>query len=261
VARQCELLGLPRSSFYYEPATETQENLDLMRWIDREYTEHPYVGVLGMTQRLRRATGLDYNPKRVRRLLRLMGLEAIYPKPRTSAPAQGHTVYPYLMAGLGIIRPNQAWCSDITYIPMHKGFMYLVAVVDWASRRVLSWRLSNTLAVDFCLDALDAALEEFDPPEVFNTDQGAQFTAAAFQERLLARGVRISMDGRGRALDNVFVERLWRSLKYEDVYLRCYADGQELFAGLRTYFPYYNLKRPHQGLGGRTPAEVYDACA
>jgi putative transposase len=214
-----------------------------------------------MTQRLRVATGHIYNTKRVRRLMRRMGLHAIYPKPRTSMPGRGHTVYPYLMAGLGRILPNQAWCSDISYIPLQKGYMFLVAVMDWASRHVLAWRLSNTMTVDFCLAALDAALDEFDPPELFNTDQGAQFTAAAFQARLLARGVRISMDGRGRALDNVFIERLWRSVKYENVYLRCYAGGQELYSGLRTYFTYYNHKRPHQGLDGKTPAEVYHACA
>lgn len=252
---------MPRSTFYYEPATETPENLELMRWMDKEYTDHPHLGVLGMTQRLRVATGHIYNTKRVRRLMRRMGLHAIYPKPRTSMPGRGHTVYPYLMAGLGRILPNQAWCSDISYIPLQKGYMFLVAVMDWASRHVLAWRLSNTMTVDFCLDALDAALDEFDPPELFNTDQGAQFTAAAFQARLLARGVRISMDGRGRALDNVFIERLWRSVKYENVYLRCYAGGQELYSGLRTYFTYYNHKRPHQGLDGKTPAEVYHACA
>lgn len=259
VARQCELLGLPRASFYYQPATETAENLELMNWIDREHTAHPFVGVLGMSQRLARA-GLACNPKRVRRLMRAMGIEAVYPRPRTSAPGGGHRLHPYLMAGLGVVRPNQAWCSDITFVPMPNGFMYLAAVMDWASRFVLSWELSNTLAAVFCQDALDAAFATFDPPEVFNSDQGAQYTCEAFQQRLAARNVLISMDGRGRALDNVFVERLWRSVKYEDVYLNCYDNARDLRAGLRRYFRYYCHERPHQGLGGRTPAEVYGTC-
>ena len=259
LARQCELLGLPRSSFYYQPAAETTQNLELMRMMDTEHTDHPFLGVRGMTLWLNRRTGGAWNPKRVRRLMRKMGLEAIYPKPHTSNPAPGHMIFPYLLNAIDIRRPNQVWCSDITYIPMQKGFMYLVAVMDWFSRFLLGWQISNTLATDFCLDALDTSFARYGAPEIFNTDQGSQFTSADFQERLAGRRVRISMDGRRRALDNVFIERLWRSVKYEDVYLRCYAEGHALFAGLGTYFDYYNHRRSHQGLGGHTPAEVYHA--
>jgi len=258
VARQCALLGLPRSSYYYRPATESPENLDLMRMMDEEHTEHPFLGVRGMTLFLNRTGTGVWNEKRVRRLMRLMGLEAIYPKPHLSQPGAGHTIHPYLLRDVEIVRPNQAWCADITYIPMRAGFMYLVAVMDWYSRFVLAWELSNTLEADFCTDALDTAFAAFGTPDIFNTDQGAQFTSASFQGRLAGRGVRPSMDGRRRALDNVFIERLWRSVKYEDVYLRCYESGATLWPGLKTYFGYYNQRRPHQGLGGRTPNEVYD---
>ena len=261
LARQCQLLGLPRSSFYYRPAVETPTNLGLMRMMDAEHMAHPFLGVRGMTLWLNRAMGVDCNPKRVRRLMRQMGLEAIYPKPHTSNPGAGHTIHPYLLDALAINRPNQVWCSDITYIPMQKGFMYLVAVMDWFSRRILSWRISNSLAADFCLEAIDAAFAVFGTPEIFNTDQGSQFTCDDFQKRLTSHGVRISMDGRRRALDNVFIERLWRSVKYEDVYLHCYGDGHGLFAGLKRYFDYYDNRRFHQGLDGRTPVEVYNAVA
>lgn len=257
MAHQCALLGLPRSSFYYRPATESMVNLGLMRMIDEEHTEHPFLGVRGMTLFLNRATGYAWNTKRVRRLMRLMGLEAIYPKPHLSKPGEGHTIHPYLLRGLDIVRPNQVWCSDITYIPMQKGFMYLTAVMDWYSRRVLTWELSNSLDASFCTTALDAAFSLFGTPEIFNTDQGSQFTGIEFQKRLVAHVVRPSMDGRRRALDNVFIERLWRSVKYEDVYLRCYEHGGSLWQGLKTYFKYYNFSRSHQGLGGRTPDEVY----
>ena len=230
-----------------------------MRLMDAEHLEHPFLGVRGMTLWLNRTTNRDWNPKRVRRLMRQMDLEAIYPRPRTSQPAPGHTVYPYLLDGLAIRRPNQVWCADITYIPMAKGFMYLVAILDWFSRFLLAWQLANTLAADFCLDALDVARARFDAPEIFNTDQGSQFTSAAFQERLRDDHVRISMDGRRRALDNVIIERFWRSVKYEDVYLRGYDQGHALYDGLGRYFDYYNHRRSHQALDGRTPAEVYHA--
>jgi putative transposase len=255
VSQQCELLGLSRSSYYYEPATESAENLALMALLDREYTAHPFRGSRGMTAWLRRE-GHAVNRKRVQRLLRLMGLEAVYPKPRLSVGGAGHKVYPYLLRNVAIERVNQVWSTDITYIPMPSGFMYLTAVIDWYSRYVLSWRLSNTLDGEFCLEALDEALR-CGCPEVFNTDQGVQFTAAAFTGRLEAAGVKVSMDGKGRCLDNVFVERLWRTVKYEYVYLWRPEAVPALAAGLTTYFGYYNQERSHQSLEDRTPAEVY----
>jgi putative transposase len=255
VARQCELIGLSRSSYYYEPAAETPENLALMELLDREYMAHPFLGSRRLTTWLR-GEGRRVNRKRVRRLMGVMGLEAVYPKPRLSRPAPGHRVYPYLLRGVAIERSDQVWSTDITYVPMPAGFMYLTAVIDWHSRYVLSWRLSNGLETDFCLEALDAALTR-GRPEVFNTDQGSQYTAAAFASRVIASGARMSMDGRGRWLDNVFVERLWRSVKYEEVYLWRQATVPDLDAGLRRYFAYYNEGRRHQSLNDRTPAEVY----
>lgn len=255
MSQQCELLGLSRSSYYYEPATESAENLAVMARLDREYTDHPFRGSRGMTAWLRRE-GHEVNRKRVRRLMRLMGLEAIYPKPRLSASGAGHKVYPYLLRNVAIERVNQVWSTDITYIPMPHGFMYLTAVIDWHSRYVLSWRLSNTLDVGFCLEALEEALSQ-GCPEVFNTDQGVQFTSASFTGRLEAAGAQVSMDGRGRCLDNVFVERLWRTVKYEYVYLWRPEVVSALAAGLTTYFGYYNEERTHQSLEDRTPAEVY----
>jgi len=255
VRQQCELLGLSRSSYYYEPATESAENLALMALIDREYTAHPFQGSRRLTAWLR-GEGHAVNRKRVQRLMRLMGLEAVYPKPRLSVIGTGHKVYPYLLRGGSIDRADQVWSTDITYIPLPRGFMYLTAVMDWHSRYVLSWRLSNTLDVEFCLEALDEALR-VGCPEVFNTDQGVQFTAAAWTGRLVEAGVAVSMDGKGRCLDNVFVERLWRSVKYEDIYLRCYERVPELERGLACYFRYYNEERPHQSLEYQTPAEVY----
>jgi putative transposase len=242
VSQQCELLGLSRSSYYYEPAAESAENLALMALIDREYTAHPFRGSRGMTAWLWRA-GHEVNRKRVQRLMRLMGLEAVYPKPRLSAGSVGHKVYPYLLRGVAIERVNQVWSTDITYIPMPSGFMYLVAVIDWYSRYVLSWRLSNTLEVAFCLEALEEALCR-GCPEVFTS-------------RLEAGGVKVSMDGRGRCLDNVFVERLWRTVKYEYVYLWRPEAVPALQSGLTSYFGYYNEERTHQSLEDRTPAEVY----
>src|SRR5450432_4302365 len=255
VRQQCELLGLSRSSYYYEPATESVENLALMALIDREYTAHPFLGSRGMTSWLRRE-GHEVNRKRVQRLMRLMGLEAVYPKPRLSVGGAGHKVYPYLLRNVAIERVNQVWSTDITYIPMPNGFMYLTAVIDWHSRYVLSWKLSNTLDVGFCLEALEEALGQ-GCPEVFNTDQGVQFTSASFTGRLEAAGAKVSMDGKGRCLDNVFVERLWRTVKYEYVYLWRPEVVPALAAGLTTYFGYYNEERSHQSLADRTPAEVY----
>jgi len=255
VRRQCELLGLSRSTYYYEPATESAENLAWMRLIDEEYLRHPFYGSRRMTTWLQQ-NDHAVNRKRVQRLMRLMGLEAIYPKPRTSVPGLENKVFPYLLRDVAITRPNQVWSTDITYIPLHKGFMYLVAVIDWFSRYVLAWELSNCLETTFCLTALDAALAR-GRPEIFNTDQGAQFTSRAFTSRLETARIAISMDGRGRALDNVFIERLWWSVKYEDVYLKDYASGVELYEGLARYFAFYNDDRPHQSLANRPPAAVY----
>jgi putative transposase len=253
--RQCELVGLNRATFYYTPAQESALNLQLMRLIDEQYTRTPFYGWPRMTAYLCRQ-GYDINHKRVQRLMRLMGLQAIYPKRRTSVPAAGHKVYPYLLRNVTPVRSGQVWSADVTYIRMQKGFMYLVAVLDWYSRYVVAWQLSNTLDGRFCLDVLDLALAH-GRPEIFNTDQGAQFTALAFTSRLEGAGIRISMDGRGRALDNVFVERLWRSVKYEHVYLYDYAAVMELEKGLEHYFTFYNYERPHQSLAYQTPAEVH----
>jgi putative transposase len=259
VVRQCELLGLPRSSFYRPPRLgESEETLALMRLIDEEYTAHPSLGTRGMRDRLERR-GRKVNRKRVGRLMRLMGLRSVAPKPNTSAPRKEHEIYPYLLRGLEVTRSNQVWCSDITYIPMASGFVYLTAVMDWYSRRVLSWEISTTMDDGFCVSALESAMRRFGVPEIFNTDQGAQYTGRAFTEALKARGVRISMDGKGRALDNIFVERLWRTVKYEEVYLKEYGSVGELVRSLKRYFEYYNTDRPHQSLGRRTPAEAYDA--
>jgi putative transposase len=255
VRRQCELLGLNRSSLYYEPATETAANLRLMRRIDEQYTAHPFYGSRKMTRWLT-AQGEVVNRKRVQRLMQVMGLEAIYPKPKLSVAGRGHRIFPYLLRDVAIERVDQVWSTDITYIPLATGFMYLAAVIDWYSRYVLAWRLSNTLEGTFCLEMLDEALGR-GRPEVFNTDQGAQFTAEAFTGKLLSVGVAVSMDGRGRGLDNVFVERLWRSVKYEDVYLKWYETVPELAQGLGRYFAFYNEERLHQALGYRTPADVY----
>lgn len=257
VRRQCALLGLSRSSLYYEAAPESAENLRLMRLLDEEYTAHPFYGSRRLTKWLTRQ-GEDVNRKRVQRLLRRMGLVAIYPKPKLSAAAVGHRIYPYLLRNLSIERANQVWSTDITYVPLTTGFMYLAAIIDWYSRYVISWRLSNTLDGSFCLDLLEEALRS-GRPEVFNTDQGVQFTSQAWTGRVESAGVAVSMDGRGRCLDNVFVERLWRSVKYEDIYLHGYAGAPELRTGLGRYFPFYNEERPHQSLEYRTPGEVYRA--
>jgi putative transposase len=256
VRRQCELLGLNRSSLYYEPAGETPQNLRLMRLLDEQYTAHPFYGSRKMTTWLQEVHQEEVNRKRVQRLMRQMGLEAIYPKPRLSLAGRGHRVFPYLLRDVAIVRPDQVWSADITYVPMAAGFMYLAAVIDWFSRYVIAWRLSNSLDGSFCLDMLEEALRQ-GRPEVFNTDQGVQFTAAAFTGRLVQAGVAVSMDGRGRCLDNVFVERLWRTVKYEELYLRCYETVPELERGLTRYFGFYNEERFHQSLDYRTPAQVY----
>jgi putative transposase len=257
VRRQCALLGLNRSTFYYEPAGETPEDLRLMRLIDELYTACPFYGSRKITEALTRR-GEEVNRKRIQRLMRVIGLEAIYPKPRLSVAGRGHKIYPYLLRGVTIARPDQVWSADITYVPMASGFMYLAAVIDWFSRYVIAWKLSNTLDGSFCTEMLDEALKG-GRPEVFNTDQGVQFTAAAFTGRLESAGVAVSMDGRGRALDNVFVERLWRTVKYEDIYIRGYEAVPELHRGLGRYFAFYNDERPHQSLDYRTPAAVYRA--
>jgi putative transposase len=255
IRRQCELLGLHRSTHYYEAVPESAANLALMRRIDEQYLRRPYYGSRRMTEWLREQ-GEEVNRKRVQRLMRLMGLEAIYPKRRTSVPAAGHKIYPYLLRHVTVTRPNQVWSTDITYVPLRCGFLYLTAILDWHSRYVLSWRLSNTLDGDFCLEALEEALH-IGRPEIFNSDQGSQFTSREFTGRLESARVAISMDGRGRALDNVFVERLWRTVKYEEVYLHDYATGAECQAGLTSYLRFYCEERLHQSLGYRTPAEVY----
>jgi putative transposase len=250
-------LGLNRSSLSYEPAGESAFNLELMRLIDEQYTRTPFYGWPRMTAYLRRRK-LAVNHKRVQRLMQIMGLVAIYPKPKTTQAAEQAQVYPYLLRGLAITRPNQVWSSDITYVRMAHGFMYLVAIIDWFSRYVLAWQLSNTLDGRFCLDALQQALQH-NQPQIFNTDQGVQFTAHEFTHTLEMTGIRISMDGRGRALDNIFVERLWRSVKYEDIYLKDYATVPALETGLDSYFQFYNHERPHQSLQYRTPVEVHFA--
>ena len=253
--RQCELLGVNRSGLYYEPAAESEANLRLMRLIDEQYLRTPFYGSRRMAAHLA-ARGEPVNRKRVQRLMRIMGLEAIYPKPRTTTRSPDHKIYPYLLRDLTIDRCDQVWSTDVTYLPLEGGYMFLAAVIDWHSRFVLSWRLSNTLDGRFCLEALEAALGG-GRPEIVNADQGSQFTARAFTGRLEEAGVAVSMDGRGRALDNVFIERLWRSLKYEDVYLKSYRTVREMATGLSGWCASYNHERPHQSLGYRTPAEVY----
>jgi putative transposase len=255
--RQCEMLGVNRSSLYYESVGPDPEELELMRHIDELHLEFPFYGSRRIARELR-SRGLVANRKRVQRLMRVMGIEAIAPKPNTSRPAPEHEVYPYLLRGLSIDRPNQVWAADITYIPLARGFAYLVAIMDWCSRRVLSWRLSNTLDSSFCVEALNEALRHFARPAIFNTDQGAQFTADDFTGVLIERDVKISMDGKGRCTDNVFVERLWRSLKYEEVYLNDYDDLVEARAGIGRYFEFYNNRRRHQALGHQTPTSFYD---
>lgn len=260
IARQCELINLSRASYYRaldsEIATETPENLELMRLIDEEYTRHPFYGSRKIMAYLSRQ-GYGVNRKRVQRLIRIMGLVSVAPKPNTSAKNKENKVYPYLLRDLSIDRPNQVWCADITYIRMQDGFVYLIAVMDWYSRKVLSWEISNTMDDSFCVSALEQAIRLHGRPEIFNTDQGSQFTSTAFTDVLKAYQIKISMDGKGRWMDNVFIERLWRSVKYEDVYLKDYCTVIALRQGLKEYFQFYNEERPHQSFESFTPSEVY----
>ena len=256
ISNQCDLLSISRSSFYYEATGESLLNLKLMRLIDEQFLEDPSYGARQMARHLRRL-GYCVGRKRVRRLMEKMGLAAIYQRPRTSKPHPEHPVYPYLLRGLEITRPNHVWCADVTYIPMRRGFLYLVVIMDWYSRKVLSWKLSNTLESDFCVAALEEALGKYGRPEIFNTDQGSQFTSLDFTQVLKDAGVRISMDGKGRWMDNIMVERLWRTLKYGCVYLNTFETGSEAREGMGAWFKRYNGRRPHSSLDGRTPDEAY----
>jgi putative transposase len=256
VVRQCTLLGISRSSVYYEPVGESSRNLRLMRLIDEQFLETPWYGSRLMCRHLRRESHA-VGRKRIRRLMRKMGLAAIYQKPNTSAPHPEHRIYPYLLKGVATTEPGKVWCTDITYVPMRRGFLYLVVVMDWCSRKVLSWKLSNSLDADFCIEALQEALARFPKPEIFNTDQGCQFTSVEFTETLTKAGVKISMDGRGRWRDNIIVERLWRSLKYECIYLNAYEGGSETRRGIGSWVELYNRRRPHSSLDDRTPYEAY----
>lgn len=256
IVQQCKLLEVQRSSYYYRPRGENALNLELMRLIDEQYLETPWYGARQMARELRRQ-GYGVTRKRIGRLMRLMGISAIYQKPKTSKPHKLHKIYPYLLRGATINRPNQVWCADITYISLRRGFLYLVAIMDWASRKVLSWRLSNTLDADFCVDALEDALARYGKPEIFNTDQGCQFTSEVFTDALKNAEIRISMDGKGRWMDNVMIERLWRSLKYECIYLNAFETGTEVRQGLKYWIDFYNARRPHSRLDDRTPDEAY----
>ncbi len=256
ITKQCELLSISRSTFYYEALGESELNLELMLLIDKQFLKTPTWGVKLMTKHLRREN-YGVNRKRIRRLMSKMGLSAIYQKPNTSKPHLEHRVYPYLLRNLDIVRPNLVWCADITYIPMRRGFLYLVAVMDWHSRKVLAWRLSNTLDADFCVAALEEALAKYGAPEIFNTDQGGQFTSLDFTEVLKAAGVRISMDGKGRWMDNVMIERLWRTLKYDCVYLNAFETGSEARDKIGMWLELYNRNRPHSSLDDKTPHEAY----
>jgi putative transposase len=256
LSRQCELVSISRSSLYYAPKGESPRTLALMRRIDALFLKYPFYGSRQMARQLRRE-GLCVGRHRVRRLMRLMGLEAIYRAPRTSVPAPEHRVYPYRLKGLTIERADHVWCADITYVPVQRGFLYLVAIMDWATRHVLAWRLSNTLDAGFCVEALNEALERYGRPDIFNTDQGSQFTSEAFTGVLREHDIRISMDGKGRWVDNVFVERLWRSLKYEEVYLKAYDSIAHARRSIGQYLAFFNTERRHQSLGRRTPDAVY----
>jgi putative transposase len=258
ISRQCELISLPRTSYYRQPAAiaESTENMELMRLIDEEYMRHPFFGSRKMRTYLKRL-GHKVNRKRVQRLMRRMGIESIAPKPNTSHPGKGHKIYPYLLKGLDINQTNQVWCSDITYIRLRGGFVYLTAVMDWRSRYVLSWEVSVTMDDAFCVNALKSAIRRHGVPDIFNTDQGSQYTGNVFTSVLKEHSIKISMDGKGRAMDNIFIERLWRSVKYEEIYTKEYASVTELVRALKDYFEFYNLERTHQSLDDLTPAEVY----
>ena len=256
VRRQCSLLSLARSGLYYQPRGESAENLKFMEIIDRQFLETPWYGSRQMARYMQRE-GHQCGRHRVRRLMRLMRLVPIYQEPKTSKKHPAHKIYPYLLRGLAITRPNQVWCADITYLPTRRGFLYLVAIMDWFTRKVLAWRISNTLEVDFCVEALNEAIHRFGPPEIMNTDQGSQFTSFAWTDRLKRVRTRISMDGKGRCLDNIFIERLWRSLKYECVYLHAWETGSQAKAGVGRWITFYNHHRPHTAHGGQPPAMVY----
>ena len=256
VTAQCRTLKLSRSGIYYTPVPVSDTDRGLMRMIDEIHLELPYLGSRGIRSELKNR-GHKAGRIHVRTLMRRMGIEAVYKKPRLSKPRPGHRIYPYLLKGLDITRANHVWCSDITYIPMARGFCYLVAVMDWASRKVLSWRLSNTLDNSFCIDALEEAIARYGTPDIFNTDQGSQFTSLDFTDILSRNGIKISMDGRGRWMDNIFIERLWKTVKYEDIYLKAYSSIADVRKGLKVYFERYNSRRRHQGLGDRTPDEIY----
>ena len=258
LSRQCEVLAMSRSSYYYTRKGESAENLELMRRIDELFLKYPFYGSRQMVRQLQRE-GVYVGRHRVRRLMRLMGLEAIYQAPRTSTPHPEHRVYPYLLRNLAINRPNQVWCADITYIPVQRGFLYLVAIMDWATRHVLAWRLSNTMDAGFCIEALNEALSKYGKPEIFNTDQGSQFTSYDFTGVLKGAEITISMDGRGRCMDNIFIERLWRSLKYEAIYLHQLTDGFKAERVIGEWIDFYNTERPHSSFNGQTPAEAYGA--
>ncbi len=257
LVRQCELVSIARSSYYYRPKNESEFNLELMRLIDAQYLKTPWYGSRQMRRHLRRQ-GYRVNRKRIGRLMRNMGLVAVAPAPNTSRRHPRHAVYPYLLRGLDITQPGQVWCADVTFIPMAHGFLYLVAIMDWASRRVLSWRLSNTMDADFCVEALSEAIEKYGCPSIFNTDQGSQFTSSLWIDELKASGIKISMDGKGRWMDNVFIERLWRSLKYECVYLNAFDNMKDAMEKLNTWIEYYNHERPHSSLKDQTPNEFYE---
>ena len=256
IVRQCELVSINRSGYYHKPAGETEFNLRLMRLIDEQHLLTPFYGARQMARHLRRR-GYVVGRKRIRRLMSKMGMAVVYQRPRTTIPNRDHVIYPYLLRDVKIDRPNQVWCTDITYIPMQRGFLYLVAIMDWASRKVLAWRLSNTMEVEFCIEALEEALAKYGKPEIFNTDQGSQFTSLEFTGVLKAANVLISMDGKGRWMDNVFIERLWRSLKYECVYLHAFETASETRAGIGSWVAYYNAERPHSTFKGQVPDEVY----
>ena len=259
IVRQCELLSLPRSRYYRpvnDPLKISSEDLELMRLIDEEYTRHPFYGSRKIKTWLQKQ-GWDVNRKRVQRLMRIMGIQSTAPGPRTSIPRKEHKIYPYLLKDMNINRPDMVWCTDITYIRLAGGFVYLTAIMDWYSRYVLSWEVSVTMDDDFCVNALESAIRQYGTPEIFNTDQGAQFTGKAFTGVLAKNGIRISMDGKGRAMDNIFIERLWRSVKYEEIYLNEYQNVKELIKALKTYFDFYNNERFHQSLDDSTPAEIY----
>lgn len=258
IAAQCKLLGLTRYMYYYEPVTESEENLNLMTRIDKLTTDYPFYGSRQICG-ARALEGDVFNRKRIQRLLRLMGIETVYCRPKTTIRDQSHKIYPYLLRGVRIQRVHHVWSIDITYIRMNRGFLYLTAIIDWYSRFVLAWELSNQMTVEFCLEALSSAWKH-GRPEIFNSDQGSQFTATKFTQELLSRQIKVSMDGKGRAIDNVFIERLWRSVKYEEVYLNDYLTGTEANQRLAKYFKFYNNKRPHSSLDGKTPVTVFSGC-